>query len=93
MSAESQKCSLGETAYAGIQTCPVTAAKIVTGSLLVLTDKNPHDTTNKSVKEGITHTLGYVQIKAVGKTVTVKTCIKDKCDVADNMLTTVVSID
>ena len=93
MSAESQKCSLGETTYAGTQTCPVTAAKIVTGSIAVLTDKNPHDTTNESVKEGTNHALGYVHIKAVGKTVEVKTCIKDACNVDDNKLTTVVSIE
>ena len=96
MSAESQKCSLGESSYAGTQTCPVTAAKIVTGSIAQLTDKNPHDTTNESVKEGTTHALGYVNIKAVGKTVTVKTCIEDPCSgegSADNLMTTVVSIE
>ena len=65
MAAESQKCSLGESSYAGTQTCPVTAAKIVTGAIAELTDKNPHDTTAESVKEGTTYVLGYVQIKAV----------------------------
>ena len=36
MAAESQKCSLGESSYAGTQTCPVTAAKIVTGTIAQL---------------------------------------------------------
>ena len=97
MAAESQKCSLGESSYAGTQTCPVTAAKIVTGSIAQLTDKNPHDTTVESVKDGTTFVLGHVQINATTtKTVTVKTCIKDPCTgdgSADNQMTTVVSIE
>ena len=93
MAAESQKCSLGEEKYAGTQTCPVTAAKIVTGSIAVLTDKNPHDPLNESVKEGTNHALGYVHIKAVGTTVEVKTCIKDACNVDANKMTTIVSIE
>ena len=89
MSAESQKCSLGETTYAGTQTCPVTAAKIVTGSIAVLTDKNPHDTTAESVREGTTYVLGYVQIKASGTNVIVKTCTKTGCATADQITSTV----
>ena len=97
MAAESQKCSLGESSYAGTQTCPVTAAKIVTGTIAQLTDKNPHDTTAESVKDGTTFVLGHVPINATTtQTVTVKTCIKDPCTgdgSADNQLTTVVSIE
>jgi hypothetical protein len=94
MAAESQKCSLGETAYAGTQTCPVTAAKIVAGAIAQLTDKNPHSQAVESVKGGTTFELGYVNIDATTvKTVTVKTCIKDACDVAANQMTTVVSTE
>ena len=97
MSAESQKCSLGETEYAGTQTCPVTAAKIVTGAIGQLTDKNPHETAVESVKDGTTFVLGHVQLKATTtKTVTVKTCIKDPCTgtgSAVNLMTTVVTIE
>ena len=94
MAAESQKCSLGEEAYAGTQTCPVTAAKIVAGAIAVLTDKNPHNTTVESVKDGTTFELGYVNIAATTtKTVTVKTCIKDTCTTAANQMTTVVSTE
>ena len=90
MAAESQKCSLGESSYAGTQTCPVTAAKIVTGSIAQLTDKNPHDTTAESVREGTTYVLGYVNIKATAtNTVTVKTCTKTGCATADQMTSTV----
>ncbi|RPG95686.1 MAG: type II secretion system protein [Candidatus Pelagibacter sp. TMED253] len=94
MAAESQKCSLGESSYAGTQTCPVTAAKIVTGSIAQLTDKNPHDTANEAVKEGVTFVLGYVHIKAVGTDVVVKTCIEDPCTgdgSADNQMTSTVA--
>ena len=94
MSAESQKCSLGGSAYAGTQTCPVTAAKIVTGAIAQLTDKNPHETAVESVKDGTTFVLGHVQLKATTtKTVTVKTCIKAACNADDNKMTTVVSIE
>ena len=97
MSAESQKCSLGGSAYAGTQTCPVTAAKIVTGAIAQLTDKNPHETAVESVKDGTTFVLGHVQLKATTtKTVTVKTCIKDPCTgtgSAVNLMTTVVTIE
>jgi len=98
MSAESQKCSLGETKYAGTQTCPVTAAKIAAGAILELTDKNPHETAVESVKAGTTYVLGHVNITATAatKTVTVKTCIKDPCTgtgSAVNLMTTVVTIE
>ena len=87
--AEAQKCSLGESSYAGTQTCPVTAAKIVTGTIAQLTDKNPHDTTAESVREGTTYVLGYVQIKASGTNVIVKTCTKTGCATADQITSTV----
>ena len=90
MAAESQKCSLGETAYAGTQTCPVTAAKIVAGAIAVLTDKNPHNTTVESVKEGTSFEVGFVHIKATAtNTVTIKTCTKTGCATADQMTSTV----
>ena len=90
MSAESQKCSLGETTYAGTQTCPVTAAKIVAGAIGQLTDKNPHNTAVESVKAGTTFELGFVNITATTtKTVTVKTCTKTGCATADQMTTVV----
>ena len=95
MSAESQKCSLGETEYAGTQTCPVTAAKIAAGSILELKDQNPHNTTVESVKTGTTFELGHVNITATAatKTITLKTCLKDPCATTTNQLTTVVSVE
>ena len=95
MSAESQKCSLGETTYTGTQTCPVTAAKIAAGSILELKDQNPHNTTVESVKAGTTFELGHVNITATAATkiITLKTCLKDPCTTTTNQLTTVVSVE
>ncbi len=94
ISAEAQKCSLGEETFVGTQPCPATAAKAVTGAIAVLTDKNPHNTTVESVKGGTTFELGYVNIAATTtKTVTVKTCIKDTCTTTANQMTTVVATE
>ena len=90
ISAEAQKCSLGESTFVGSQSCPATAAKAVTGAITELTDKNPHDTTKESVKEGTGFELGYVNIKATAtQTVTVKTCVKSGCATADQLTATV----
>ena len=93
ISAEAQKCSLGESTFVGSQSCPATAAKAVTGAIAELTDKNPHDTTKESVKEGTGFELGYVNIKATAtQTVTVKTCTKSGCG-SDDQLTATVSTE
>ena len=90
ISAEAQKCSLGEPTFVGSQSCPETAAKAVTGAIAQLTDKNPHDTSKESVKEGTGFELGYVNIKATAtQTVTVKTCVKSGCATADQLTATV----
>ena len=90
ISAEAQKCSLGETTFVGTQSCPATAAKAVAGAIAVLTDKNPHNTAVESVKGGTTFELGFVHIAASAtNTVTVKTCTKTGCATADQMTSTI----
>ena len=91
ISAEIQKCSLGESKFMGTnQDCPATAAKAVTGAIAVLTDKNPHDASKEAVKEGTSYELGYVNIKATAThTVTIKTCTKSACGSDDQMTATV----
>ena len=50
ISAEIQKCSLGESKFMGTnQDCPATAAKAVTGAVNTMTDKNPYNTANNAV--------------------------------------------
>ena len=90
ISAEAQKCSLGEDTFVGSQACPATAAKAVTGAIAVLTDKNPFTTTAEAVKEGTSYEKGYVNIKATAThTVTIKTCTKSGCGSDDQMTATV----
>ena len=44
ISAEIQKCTLGESKFMGTsQDCPATAAKAVTGAVATMTDKNPYN--------------------------------------------------
>ena len=44
ISAEVQKCSLGESKFMGTnQDCPATAAKAVTGAVNTMSDKNPYN--------------------------------------------------
>ena len=51
ISAEIQKCTLGESKFMGTnQDCPATAAKALTGAVATMTDKNPYDASNNAVK-------------------------------------------
>ena len=90
ISAEIQKCSLGESKFMGTnQSCPATAAKAVTGAVATMTDKNPYDTTKSAIKSGSSHELGYVSLNASGTTVEIKTCTKTGCATADKMTASV----
>ena len=62
ISAEIQKCSLGESKFMGTnQDCPATAGKAVTGAINTMTDKNPYDTANNAVNL----VLALLQVKLV----------------------------
>ena len=77
ISAEIQKCSLGESKFMGTnQSCPATAAKAVTGAVATMTDKNPYSTTNNAIRSSTAFNEGYVSLSASGTTVTVNTCTK-----------------
>ena len=91
ISAEIQKCSLGETKFMGTnQTCPATAAKAVTGAVATMTDKNPYETANNAIKSGTGFVVGQVSITATNATtVGIKTCTKTGCATADQMTATV----
>ena len=90
ISAEIQKCSLGESKFMGTnQNCPATAAKAVTGAVATMTDKNPYDTTKSAIKSGSSHELGFVSLNASGTTVEIKTCTKAGCATADKMTSSV----
>ena len=91
ISAEVQKCSLGETKFMGTnQSCPATAAKAVTGAVNTLTDKNPYSTTINAIRKSSAYDKGYVGLTATNATtVTVTTCIKEGCASADKMTATI----
>ena len=91
ISAEIQKCSLGESKFMGTnQDCPATAAKAVNGAVATMTDKNPYDAANNAIKSGTGYVVGQVSITATNTTtVGVKTCIKTGCATADQMTATI----
>jgi len=91
ISAEVQKCSLGETKFMGTnQSCPATAAKAVTGAVNTLTDKNPYSTTINAIRKSSAYDKGYVGLTATNATtVTVTTCTKEGCASADKMTATI----
>ena len=93
ISAEIQKCSLGESKFMGTnQDCPATAAKARDGAVNTMTDKNPYSTADNAVKSSSQFVAGQVSISASGTTVTVKTCTKSGCASADQ-LTGTISVD
>ena len=65
ISAEIQKCSLGESKFMGTdQDCPATAGKAVTGAINTMTDKNPYDTANNAVLYGFLSVIVFSAAKA-----------------------------
>ena len=93
ISAEIQKCSLGESKFMGTnQDCPATAAKAVSGAVATMTDKNPYNTSNNAVASSSSFVAGQVSVSSSGSNVTVKTCTKSGCASADQ-LTATISVD
>ena len=93
ISAEIQKCSLGESKFMGTnQSCPATAAKAVTGAVATMSDKNPYNTANAAIVSSTASVPGQVSISASGTTVTVNTCTKTGCATADKM-TAAITVD
>ena len=93
ISAEIQKCSLGESKFMGTnQDCPATASKAVTGAVATMTDKNPYSTANNAIRSSTAFNEGYVSLSASGSDIAVKTCTKSGCATADKMEATI-SVD
>ena len=93
ISAEIQKCSLGESKFMGTnQDCPATAAKAVSGAVATMTDKNPYNTSSNAVASSGSFVAGQVSVSASGSNVSVKTCTKSGCASADQ-LTATISVD
>ncbi len=93
ISAEIQKCSLGESKFMGTnQDCPATAAKAVSGAVNTMSDKNPYNTANNAVASSGSFVAGQVSVSSSGSTVTVKTCTKSGCGSSDQ-LTASITVD
>ena len=93
ISAEIQKCSLGESKFMGTnQDCPASATKARDGAVNTMTDKNPYSTADNAVKSSSQFVAGQVSVSASGTTVTVKTCTKSGCGSSDQ-LTGTISVD
>ena len=93
ISAEIQKCSLGESKFMGTnQDCPATAAKAVSGAVATMTDKNPYNTSSNAVASSGSFVAGQVSVSASGSNVSVKTCTKSGCG-SDDQLTATISVD
>ena len=93
ISAEIQKCSLGESKFMGTnQNCPATAAKAVTGAVATMNDKNPYNTANAAIVSSTASVPGQVSLSASGTIVTVNTCTKTGCATADKM-TAAITVD
>lgn len=90
ISAEIQKCSLGETKFMGTnQDCPATAAKAVAGAIATMSDKNPYSTTNNAIRSSTAFNEGYVSVSVSGSSVLINTCTKTGCAAADQMTATI----
>ena len=86
ISAEIQKCSLGETTtMSGNLTCHGRTADSVIAAAVIATkeDLNPHDMKNSSVTSGGTNTsdsdVGYIRLSVSGKNIIIKTCHTKPC--------------
>jgi type IV pilus assembly protein PilA len=90
ISAEIQKCSLGETKFMGTnQDCPATAAKAVAGAIATMSDKNPYSTTNNAIRGSTAFNEGYVSVSVSGSSVLIRSCTKTGCAAADQMTATI----
>ena len=86
ISAELQKCSLGETAIMdGTRNCSgISAANTVTAAVAIMKDKNPYNAANNAVAASTSDTVpGQISLSASGSTINVKSCNKTGCASAD----------
>ena len=91
ITAEIQKCTLGESKFMGTnQDCPATATKAVTGAVATMTDKNPYSTASNAIRSSTAFDEGYVSLSATNATtVQVNTCTKAGCATADKLTATI----
>ena len=99
ISAELQKCSLGETSIMnGTLNCSgISGTNTVTAAVNVMKDKNPYSTANNAVRSSASNTndadAGYISLSASGATITIKSCHKTGCSTAANQQSSTVTVE
>ena len=89
ISAEIQKCSLGESTFVGSENCPADATKAVRGAVNTLKDKNPYSTSNNAVLSSGSFVAGQISLSVSNNNVVVKSCNKTGCASADKQESTI----
>ena len=89
ISAEIQKCSLGESKFVGNENCPADATKAVRGAVASLKDKNPYSTSNNAVLSSGSFVAGQISLSVSNNNVVVKSCNKTGCASADKQESTI----
>ena len=98
ISAEIQKCKLGENKFmSNNQYCPATALKAINGAVATMTDKNPFDAAKLSIRTSNSNTndedVGYISLSSSGSDIIIKTCNKTPCNKEANRQSRTVSIE
>ena len=99
ISAELQKCSLGETAIMNnTRNCSgISGSNTVSAAVNVMKDKNPYSTASNAVRSSTSNTndadAGFVSLSASGATITIKSCHKTGCGTAANRQESTVTVE
>ena len=99
ISAELQKCSLGETAIMNnTRNCSgISGSNTVSAAVNVMKDKNPYSTASNAVRSSTSNTndadAGFVSLSASGATITIKSCHKTGCGTDANRQESTVTVE
>jgi type IV pilus assembly protein PilA len=99
ISAELQKCSLGETSIMnGTRACSgISGTNTAAAAIAVMKDKNPYSTSNNAVRSSSSNTndadAGYISLSASGANITIKSCHKTGCSTAANQQSSTVTVE
>ena len=99
VSAELQKCSLGEASImGGSRSCTgITGANTATAAIAALTDKNPYKGASKAHRSTGNNKgnsdIGYVTLTAVGANIFILSCHKLNCSTAANGQSSTVTVE
>tara|TARA_B110000008_G_scaffold179114_1_gene178385 strand:- start:208 stop:669 length:462 start_codon:yes stop_codon:yes gene_type:complete len=99
ISAELQKCSLGETAIMNsTRNCSgINGSNTVIAAVAVMKDKNPYSTASNAVRSSNSNQnsadMGFISLSASGNTITIKSCHKDSCGTAANRQESTVTVE